>query len=93
MDPADPGAVPGTVVLLLSMRYSANLAAFGGIATLLVLSLLRPREYRPTLRNLVAGMRDGVVAAAQLALILAAIGVLVQVLVTTGLRARSCRNS
>jgi TRAP-type uncharacterized transport system fused permease subunit len=82
-----PTIVPSlaAVVALLSMRYSAGLAAFWGIAVLLTMSFLRPKEYRPSLMAVIGGMRDGVVAGAQLALILAAIGVIVQVLVTTGL--------
>lgn len=82
-----PTLVPslGLVVLLLSMRYSANLAALWGIAVLVCLSYLRPSRYRPSLSALVNGIRNGVVAGAQLALILAAIGAIVQVLVTTGL--------
>jgi TRAP transporter 4TM/12TM fusion protein len=82
-----PSFVPslGLVITLLSLRYSANLAAFWGIVVLLALSLLRPREYRPSLRSLLTGVREGVLAGAQLALILAAIGVIVQVLLTTGL--------
>jgi len=73
------------LIVLLSLRYSANLAAFWGIVVLLVLSALRPRRYRPSWRALAGGVREGVIAGAQLALILAAIGVIVQVLVTTGL--------
>lgn len=82
-----PSFVPslGLLIVLLSLRYSANMAALWGIAVLVVLSLLRPRRYRPSWRSLADGVRDGVVAGAQLALILAAIGVIVQVLVTTGL--------
>jgi TRAP transporter 4TM/12TM fusion protein len=82
-----PSFVPslGLVVILLSLRYSANLAAVWGIVVLLGLSFLRPGQYRPSWRSVVAGLREGVLAGAQLALILAAIGVIVQVLVTTGL--------
>jgi TRAP-type uncharacterized transport system fused permease subunit len=82
-----PSFVPslGVLIVLLSLRYSANLAACWGIVTLLALSLARPRRFRPSLRALLTGIRDGVVAGAQLALILAAIGMIVQVLVTTGL--------
>lgn len=74
-----------TVIVLLSMQYSANMAAFWGIAILLGLSLIRPRQYRPTLGGLAIGIRDGALAGAQLGLILAAIGIIVQMLVTTGL--------
>ena len=82
-----PSFVPSIalVIVLLSLRYSPNLAAFWGIACLVALSFLRPKAYRPSGRALLKGLRDGVYAGAQLGLILAAIGVIVQVLVTTGL--------
>jgi TRAP transporter 4TM/12TM fusion protein len=73
------------VITLLSLRYSANLAAFWGIVSIMALSVLRPKKFRPTLGDVLLGLRDGTVAAAQLGLILAAIGAIVQVLVTTGL--------
>jgi TRAP transporter 4TM/12TM fusion protein len=75
----------GLVVALLSLRYSANMAALWGIALLVVMSCLRPKAYRPRFRDLLNGFRDGALAGAQLAVILAAIGVIVQMLVTTGL--------
>ncbi len=73
------------VVVLLSLRYSANMAALWGIVALVGMTFLRPKEYRPSLRALLEGLRDGALAGAQLAIILAAIGVIVQMLVTTGL--------
>lgn len=73
------------VIVLLSLRFSANLAAFWGIVVLMALSFLRPRAFRPSWGALLKGLRDGVYAGAQLGLILAAIGIIVQVLVTTGL--------
>ena len=82
-----PSFIPsiGAVIALLYLRYSANLAACTGIAVLVTMSFLRPRQYRPKRSELVIGVRDGVVAAAQLGLILAAIGIIVQVLLTSGL--------
>lgn len=73
------------VVVLLLLRYSASMAALWGIAVLVVVSYLRPKRYRPRFADLVLGFRDGALAGAQLAIILAAIGVIVQMLVTTGL--------
>ncbi len=73
------------VVVLLLLRYSANMAALWGIAVLVVMSHLRPKKYRPRFAGLLEGFRDGALAGAQLAVILAAIGVIVQMLVTTGL--------
>jgi TRAP transporter 4TM/12TM fusion protein len=75
----------GAVVVLLYLRYSANLAALVGIAVLVTASFLRPRALRPSWRDLAQGLKDGVIAAAQLGLILAAIGIIVQVLLTSGL--------
>lgn len=82
-----PAFVPSiaAVVTLLLLRYSANMAALWGIGLIVGLSYLRPKEYRPSLRNLLEGFRDGALAGAHLALILAAIGIIVQMLVTTGL--------
>lgn len=73
------------VIVLLSLRYSGNMAAFWGIVSLVGLSTLRPSKYRPSFGKLLVGMRDGAYAGAQLALILATIGLVVQMLVTTGL--------
>lgn len=82
-----PSFVPSIVlvVVLLSMHYSANLAAVWGIVVIVTLSFIRPKELRPTGRELLAGLRDGAMAGAQLGIILAGIGIVVQMLVTTGL--------
>lgn len=73
-----------TLITLLYLRFSPSYAAFWAIAFLLGTSLLRPADYRPRLRELSDGLVYGVVAAAQLGLILAGIGLIVQVLITTG---------
>ena len=75
----------GLIIVLLSLRYSANMAALWGIATIVGCSFLRPKQYRPSFKSLLLGFRDGAIAGAQLAIILAAIGIVVQMLVTTGL--------
>lgn len=82
-----PSFIPsiGAVIGLLYLRYSANFAAISGIAVLVTASFLRPASLRPRWGELAAGVRDGVIAAAQLGLILAAIGIIVQVLLTSGL--------
>ncbi len=82
-----PSFIPSItlVIVLLLMRYSASMAALWGIGALVGLSYLRPKKYHPRLRELIHGFRDGALAGAQLAVILAAIGVIVQMLVTTGL--------
>ncbi len=82
-----PGFLPSIVIVvsLLSLRYSAGMAALWGIGAMVVMSFVRPRRYRPTVRGIVLGLREGALAGAQLGVILAAIGVIVQMLVTTGL--------
>jgi len=82
-----PGFLPSIVlvVTLLSMRYSPGMAALWGIGAMIGMSFLRPARYRPTVLGIVRGLRDGALAGAQLGVILAAIGVIVQMLVTTGL--------
>lgn len=69
---------------MLYMRYSPGYSALWAIGLLLGLSLLRPPAYRPSLRQLWEGLAYGVTAAVNLGLILAGIGIVVQVLVTTG---------
>lgn len=82
-----PAFVPsiGLIIVLLSMHYTANFAAVWGALAILVLSFLRPRDLRPTPGELLRGIRDGALAGAHLGLILAGIGIIVQMLVTTGL--------
>jgi len=82
-----PGFLPSIVlvVVLLSLRYSAGMAAITGIVSIVALSFLRPRRYRPSIGRIVVGLREGALAGAQLAVILAAIGIIVQMLTTTGL--------
>lgn len=73
-----------TLLVLLYQRYSPGYAAMWAILLLVGLSFLRPSSYRPTLADLWSGVKFGVVAACNMALILAGIGVIVQVLVTSG---------
>lgn len=73
-----------TLILLLSWRYSAPMGGFWGIVLAVGLSVLRPREFRPNLGDLSNGFVEGALAGAKLAVILSAIGVIVQMLVTTG---------
>ncbi len=78
----------GALIVLLYMHYSGGKAGFWGITLILATAFLRPRQYRPDLRELLAGLVQGVVAATKLALILSAIGIAVQMLITTGLGIR-----
>jgi len=72
------------LIVLLSMRYSAPMGAFWGILLAVVLSVLRPKAYRPAISSLFGGIREGALAGAKLTVILSAIGIIVQMLVTTG---------
>lgn len=73
-----------SLVVLLYFRYSPSYAAFWAILLVLGLSFCRPKRHRPSWRELISGTSYGVVSACQLALILAGIGLIVQVLITTG---------
>jgi len=74
----------GVLIVLLSMRYSPPMGGFWGIVLALGLSFLRPGMYRPTLSDLGNGFVQGALAGAKLTVILSAIGIIVQMLVTTG---------
>ncbi|MEP6017704.1 MAG: TRAP transporter fused permease subunit [Paracoccaceae bacterium] len=73
-----------TLILLLSWRYSAPMGGFWGIILAVGLSFLRPRQYRPKFTELSNGFVEGALAGAKLTVILSAIGIIVQMLVTTG---------
>ena len=73
-----------TLLTMLYLRYSPGYSALWSIALLLVFSFVRTREFRPGFGELWHGLVYGVVSACSLGLILAGIGVIVQVLVTTG---------
>ncbi len=72
------------LIYLLYKRYSPEYAAFWSLGLLTVTCFLRPAAYRPNVKEFLSGLRFGVGSAAQLALILAGIGLVVQVLITTG---------
>ncbi len=69
---------------LLYQRYSPGYSALWAIGLLVGLAFLRPKQYRPSLRQIWDGLVHGVISASHLAIILAGIGIVVQVLVTTG---------
>ena len=73
-----------TLLSLLYMRYSPGYSALWATFLLLGLSFARPKEFRPTMRQLWEGLVYGVISACHLAIVLAGIGIVVQVLVTTG---------
>ena len=73
-----------TLLNLLYQRYSPGYSALWAIGLLLGLAFVRPKQYRPSLQQLWDGLVYGVVSACHLAVILAGIGIVVQILVTTG---------
>ncbi|AQQ03865.1 hypothetical protein B0E33_09915 [Roseibium algicola] len=74
-----------TLIVLLVLRYSPAMAGFWGCAIALGISVLRPKHLRPSFKDIAGGFKIGVDTAVQLAVILAAIGLVVQTLTTTGL--------
>ena len=75
----------GVLIYLLAERYSVGFSAFWATCALCALSVLRPKGFRPTLGSMIRGVRDGVMVAASLAIALAAIGIMIQTFLTTGL--------
>jgi len=75
----------GVLIYLLNERYSVGFAAFWATCALCALSLLRPKAFRPTFGSTIRGVRDGAMVAASLAIALAAIGIMIQTFLTTGL--------
>jgi len=75
----------GTVIVLLFLRYSGAFCALVGIIMLIVLGSIRGKSTRPTFTQWIDGLRAGAVSGAQLAIILAAIGIVNQTFITTGL--------
>lgn len=72
------------LVALLYLRYSPGFAAFWASMALLALSPLRPEVARPSLTSVLTGFKRGAVVGAQLAVVLAAIGIIIQTFITTG---------
>lgn len=81
-----PSFLASFVILLglLIFRYSPAMAGFWGGVVLLAGTLLRRQSFRPSVQEFVFGLRQGIVTAVQLGLVLAAIGLVVQTLTSTG---------
>ncbi|PMR67359.1 TRAP transporter permease [Halomonas heilongjiangensis] len=77
----------GIIVVLLVQRYSPMYAATFGTLALLVISFLLP-ETRISMKNLVKALSEGAAQGAQIAMVLACVGIFSQVVITTGLGAR-----
>lgn len=73
------------VITLLVLRFSPSMAGFWGSVIAAGLAFVRPDALRPALNNIRDGLRAGFDTAAQLTIILAAIGLVVQTLTSTGL--------
>jgi len=73
------------LIVLLVLRYSPAMAGFWGGLIVVVSSFLRPAAYRPNIKELWKGCLTGLETAVQLTVVLAAIGLVVQTLTTTGL--------
>ncbi|MFT6103338.1 MAG: TRAP transporter 4TM/12TM fusion protein [Bermanella sp.] len=73
------------LIVLLVLRYSPAMAGFWGGLLVVILSFVRPAEYRPNIKELLKGCLTGLETAVQLTVVLAAIGLVVQSLTTTGL--------
>lgn len=77
--------LPMTVVIwLLVGYYSPGYAAFYGIVTMVVVALLQ-KETRPSWRQWVEAFKEAAKVGSQLAIILALVGILAQVALTTNL--------
>ena len=72
------------LIILLSYRFSPSLAGFWGIVLVIGLSIFRPKMFRPNPKGILSGLHEGALAGAKLAVILSSIGIIVQMLVTTG---------
>jgi TRAP transporter 4TM/12TM fusion protein len=72
------------LIVLLSLRFSPSMAGFWGTLLAVVLSTMRPKDLRPSFTNVFDGLHEGALAGVKLAVILTAIGIIVQMLVTTG---------
>jgi len=73
------------LIFLLVLRYSPAMAGFWGGVIVLFLSFFRPKRYRPQFKEIMSGCLTGLETAIQLTVVLAAIGIVVQTLTTTGL--------
>ncbi len=72
------------LVVLLGMNYSAMMGASWAVVAL-VLMACTTKFTRPSLKELMAGIKDGVIMAASCAALLGAVGIIAQAVITTGL--------
>ena len=72
------------IIVVMAMEYTASLAIFWGICSLLTLSLLR-KETRLSLRGYMQALSDGAVLAFRVSVLLSVIGIIISTVVLTGL--------
>lgn len=78
----------GVLIFLLVYRYSVNFATLYATLILLVMTCLS-KSTRPSWHEFLMCIKDGVVFASQMMLVVASIGVFTQVIITTGLGIRT----
>jgi TRAP transporter 4TM/12TM fusion protein len=74
-----------TVLVLLLMYYSPNVAAISGIGLMMVLAVFQGKKYRPKLKTIVDGLTNGLEVCTVLCLLLLAIGPIAQMATVTNL--------
>ena len=78
--------VPFAMIIFLFARgYSVMNVAFRVIVTVIVMSFLTPKSYRPKFRDLIRGFIDGGISGAQVGCVCAVIGLLVATFTSSGL--------
>jgi TRAP transporter 4TM/12TM fusion protein len=77
----------GAIVYFLMGGHSLMFCAFWAIISNMVLSLLR-KQTRASLRDWVKGLTKGAIAGAQIAMAMACVGMLLRVLIVTGMAVR-----
>lgn len=78
--------IPLAILIIgLIMGYSPGMVVFWTIVILVATSFMQKKKTRPTLSALVKGFTNGAYAAAQVAVVIATIGIMVTVISATGL--------
>jgi TRAP transporter 4TM/12TM fusion protein len=73
------------VLALLLLYYSPSIAALSGIAVMFALSIFQGKTYRPSLKTVKEGFRNGLEVCTVLCLLLLAIGPIAQMATTTNI--------
>ena len=78
------------ILVLFYLGYPAMLAAFWGIASLIILCYLRTKKRRPSLRALLDGCISGATTGAKVAVACATLGPIIALVTKTGLGLTVC---